>query len=118
MSGFFDETMQPSVEEGMEINQEIQEQIAQKQREILDLIHEVFSKGRGPEFLELLSGATVEQSPLLLNSVQGLFFRGAEIPMNPSEWMFYREGQNSIYRGIMAAMDQRLSLIAQEGQND
>lgn len=75
------------------------------------LFHQVFSSGPGAQLLDLLYNLTVDNPK---TSPQGAILLG-QFNMQPAEFMFYREGQNSIVHYINSMLDQAENLNSPEG---
>jgi hypothetical protein len=86
---------QPTSEEDLAEQKRQMEAMAQAERELNALVLSVFGTGRGPELLEWLRDNTVECSPLKINNGAGQI-AGNEFPIQPSDWLMIRAGQNSI----------------------
>ena len=80
-------------------NEEMLQAAARYRREKARLFHDVFGEGRGPELLDLLASETVELDLFSVSRVVGNETR--EMGVNPSEWAYHRNGQNSIVRYII-----------------
>lgn len=94
---------------------EMTEDAARRQREFARLFHDVFATGRGPELLELMRECTIELDLMNVSRVIGTEQR--EVPVNPSEWAYHRNGQNSVVRWIEENL--RLArLLESEGSNN
>lgn len=65
-------------------------------REKCRLFYDVMGTGRGPELLDLLRSETIELD--LMNVSATIGNGGREIPVNPAEWAYHRNGQNSVVR--------------------
>lgn len=83
----------------LEQNEEMQKAAALMMREKARLFHDVFQTGRGPELLELLHAETVDLDLMAVSPVIGGHLR--EMGVNPSEWAYHRNGQNSVVRYIV-----------------
>lgn len=76
---------------------------ALKQYETDKLIFDVFTNGRGPEFLQWLESVTIRQ-PSFVAGIQEV--APGNVTVLPAEQQgFFREGQNSMFRYFEAAMD-------------
>ncbi len=84
--------------DAFEQNKAMEEAAKLIQREKAKLFHDVFGVGRGPELLELLRSETIELDLMNISRVIGTSER--EVPVNPSEWAYHRNGQNSVVRYI------------------
>lgn len=80
-------------------NEEMMKAAALIQREEARLFLDVFSTGRGPELLELMQAKTLDLDLMAVSPVIGSAFR--EMNMNPADWAFHRNGQNSVVRWII-----------------
>lgn len=92
MSGGLD---QEDAREAFEQNTKMQEEAAQRAREIARLFYDVFAFGRGPELLEFLRLQTIE---LDLMNVSGATIGERQFDLDPANWAYYRNGQNSVVR--------------------
>lgn len=85
-----------------EIEKLKEEKQADAEQRIADarIFFEVFGNGRGPELLEILKHKTVYASTMSRGSaiIEG------DIPLNPGEFMAFREGQNALVRFIERQM--------------
>lgn len=88
--------------EAIEKNEEMAKAYALLMREKARLFLDVFGVGRGPELLELLRSETIEVDLMNLSAVIGTGAR--EVPVNPSEWAYHRNGQNSVVHYIETMM--------------
>ncbi len=79
-------------------NEAMMEAAKRMQREKARLFFDVFGQGRGPELLELLRSETVDLDLFMVSPVIGNHLR--EMGVNPSDWAYHRNGQNSVVRYI------------------
>lgn len=84
--------------EALEMNEAMQAEAIRLYREKARLFFDVFGTGRGPELLELLRSETVALDLFTVSPVIGNHLR--EMGVNPSEWAYHRNGQNSVVRYI------------------
>lgn len=70
------------------------------------LVFDVMTTGRGPEFLEWLRERTIEVP--LLNVSRSLV--AGEVALSPADWAYFRGGQNSIVHMI----EEKLALVRQQ----
>ena len=103
-----------SDEDLVEANNEMLEAARFAAKEQAKTIHRALSTGDGLQFLDWLRSATVD---LPLMDVSNSLVRG-EVALSPSDWAYVREGQNSVYRAIMAQMDLAVSPEPNEGKTD
>jgi hypothetical protein len=101
--------------DAMEQNEAMIEKAAQEQREFAKLFLDVFGQGRGPELLELLRVHTIELDLFVVSPTIGNALR--EMGVNPSEWAYHRNGQNSVVRWIEQQL-QFARLLENEGSNN
>lgn len=79
------------------------------------LFFDVFMTGRGPELLELIAARTIDLDLMAVSPVIGNHLR--EMGVDPSQWAYHRNGQNSVVRWIMEQI--RLAkLIENEESNN
>lgn len=79
-------------------NEAMLEAAKRAQREKARLFYDVFMNGRGLELLELLRAETVDLDLMAVSPVIGNHLR--EMGVNPAEWAYHRNGQNSVVRYI------------------
>lgn len=84
--------------EALAENQKMIEEADRQMRELARLFFDVFQQGRGPELLEYLRRRTIEQPLMVASLTIGNDQR--ELPVNPSEWAYHRNGQNSVVHFI------------------
>lgn len=96
-------------------NEEMLKQAAMAAREEARLFFDVFSVGRGPELLEYMRSRTIEVDLMNLSRVIGTEAR--EVPVNPAEWAFHRNGQNSVVRWIETMIRTAMQAEAEETEN-
>lgn len=77
-------------------NKAMLEEAARALREKAKLFYDVLGTGRGPELLALLRDETIELDLMSVSPVIGSLLR--EMGVNPGEWAFHRNGQNSVVR--------------------
>lgn len=99
--------------EAIEQNEAMQEAAKQAMREKARLFYDVFGVGRGPELLELLRNETVDLDLMAVSPVVGGHLR--EMGVNPAEWAYHRNGQNSVVRYLEAMT--RLSATVETEEN-
>lgn len=79
-------------------NDRVMQEIENQHREIARMAFGAFiTSSDGAGMLDYLRARTIEQ-PLAIPPDQGLEQPG--VPLNPAEWLFIREGQNSVIRHI------------------
>lgn len=86
--------------DAVEQNEAMIAEAARIHREKCRLFFEVLGSGRGPELLELLRMETIELDLMAVSPVIGNAVR--EMGVNPSEWAYHRNGQNSVVRYMEA----------------
>lgn len=99
--------------DAMEQNEAMQAAAKQAMREKARLFYDVFGVGRGPELLELLRSETLDVD--LMNITATIGNGSREIPVNPAEWAYHRNGQNSVVRYLEAMT--RLSATVETEEN-
>lgn len=99
--------------EALDQNEAMHKANEQALREQARLFYDVFAVGRGPELLEHLRARTIEFPLLLAGGTIG----NIDIGLNPADWAFYREGQNSLIRYIIAQIRNAVA-AEQEDVND
>ncbi len=72
----------------------------QAQLEFALLVNEVLGSGRGAELLAALREVTIELSHMNVGDVIGM--DGSQVQLSPSDWSWYREGQNQLIRWLEA----------------
>lgn len=90
---------QEDAREALAKNEEMQKEAAQRMRDYARLFWDVFSVGRGPELLDTLRQMTIELS--LMNVADGIM-DGQQFNLDPANWAYHRNGQNSVVRHIEA----------------
>jgi hypothetical protein len=60
--------------------------------QLAKLTFDVFENGRGPEWLDWVRSKTIGFPLLLVGGMIG----GGEVNLSPSDWAYFRAGQNSI----------------------
>lgn len=105
----------PDAREALEQNEEMQKAAMIAAREKARLFHDVFTTGRGPELLELLRLETIDLDLMAVSPVIGGHLR--EMGVNPSEWAYHRNGQNSVVRYIFSQIRQAQLAEQEEVQN-
>lgn len=79
----------------LEQNEAAMKAAAEAQIERAMMVHNVLCTGRGPELLDMLRAFTID----LPNAVDPqATIEPPGIGLNPAEWLFIREGQNSVTR--------------------
>jgi len=99
----------------IEQNEEMMKAAARLQQEKARLFYEVFSGPRGPELLELLCTETIDLDLMAVSPVIGGQMR--EMGVNPSEWAYHRNGQNSVIRYIQQQIRLALTVETEEANN-
>lgn len=72
-------------------------EIERQQQELAHMVHSVLTTGRGPELLDYLRMRTIEMASAVDPQAS---IEAPSIPLNPAEWLFVREGQNSVTRHL------------------
>ncbi len=98
-----------------EQNKAMLEEAARQRREVSRLFHDVFGQGRGPELLELMRAYTIELDLFVVSTTIGNAQR--EMGINPSDWAYHRNGQNSVVRWIEQEL-MNARLLESEGSNN
>lgn len=84
--------------DALEQNEAMLQAAENAMREKARLFFDVFGTGRGPELLELLRVETIEVDLMSASQTIGNHLR--EVAVNPAEWAYHRNGQNSVVRYI------------------
>lgn len=84
--------------EALAENQKMIDEADRQMRELARLFYDVFAVGRGPELLDYLRRRTIEQPLMVATLTIGNEER--QLPVNPSEWAYHRNGQNSVVHFI------------------
>lgn len=106
---------QGEARDAIEQNEAMLDEAARMQKEAARLFYDVFTTGRGPELLALMRDCTIE---LDLMNISGTIGNGSrEVPVNPAEWAFHRNGQNSVVRWI-EQMVRIAATIESEGKDN
>lgn len=84
-------------------------------REKARLFLDVFASGRGPELLELLRTETIDLDLMAVSPVIGNHLR--EMGVNPAEWAYHRNGQNSVVRYIETQIRIAMQVETEENPN-
>lgn len=84
-------------------------------REQARLFYDVFAEGRGPELLAHLRALTIELDLMNVSATIGNGTR--EIPVNPAEWAYHRNGQNSVVRYIQTMVHEAMRTETEESPN-
>lgn len=84
-------------------------------REKSRLFYDVFASGRGPELLELLRTETIDLDLMAVSPVIGNHLR--EMGVNPAEWAYHRNGQNSVVRYIETQIRIAMQVETEENPN-
>ena len=83
-------------EQGIEINEQMAKSAAEAEMDFARLVFDVMeSASRGPELMAKLEDLTIHM-PLM--QVNGVIMQGGEVALSPSDWAYYRDGQNSLIR--------------------
>lgn len=101
--------------EALAQNEAMIEAAKQAAREEARLFLDVFGTGRGPILLELLREKTIERDLMVASLTIGNETR--EIPVNPAEWAYHRNGQNSVVRYIETQVREAMRLENEESPN-
>lgn len=109
------ETNGEDAREALDQNKAMTEAAAQAMREQAKLFLDVFGQGRGPELLEMMRAYTVDLDLFAVSSVIGNELR--EMGVNPAEWAYHRNGQNSVVRWIEQQL-YNARLLESEGSNN
>lgn len=96
--GWLPDSNDEDAREAPERNKEMMEAAARIKREQAKLFLDVFGQGRGPELLEMMRAYTVDLDLFVVSPVIGNELR--EMGVNPAEWAYHRNGQNSVVRWI------------------
>lgn len=99
----------------IEQNAAMQDAAQRIAREKARLFYDVFSTGRGPELLELLRTETVDLDLMAVSPVIGNHLR--EMGVNPAEWAYHRNGQNSVVRYIETQIRIAMQVETEENPN-
>ena len=115
LPGAEDAPNDPDGRDAIAMNEAMQAKALEAFRESCRLFHDVFGTGRGPELLELLREKTIELDLMNVSATIGNGDR--EIPVNPAEWAYHRNGQNSVVRWIETMCREARRLETEESPN-
>lgn len=104
-----------SARDAVEQNEQMMQAAIVMQREEARLFYDVFMTGRGPELLQLLREKTIEVDLMQVSAVIGNGLR--EMGVNPSEWAYHRNGQNTVIRYIETMVRTAALIEAEEKDN-
>lgn len=99
----------------IEDNEAMNKAAAAAYREQARLFYDVFGVGRGPELLDHLRSRTIEVDLMIVSATIGSETR--EIPVNPAEWAYHRNGQNSVVRYIETMVREAMRTETEESPN-
>lgn len=105
----------PEARDAFAQNEEMLKAAAIAQREEARLFFDVFSTGRGPELLDLLQARTMDLDLMAVSPVIGNGLR--EMGVDPSQWAYHRNGQNSIVRWIIQQIRLAQTIENEETKN-
>ena len=87
----------PAFDEAVQANDELLRKVREREREFATLVHDVFRKHpRGAELLDHLRQMTIETT--MMKATGNPLTMEAEFQLDASDWIFAREGQNSLVR--------------------
>lgn len=104
---------QEDARDALEKNEAMQQEAAQRMRELARLFYDVFSAGRGPELLMFLRDQTIE---LNLMNVSDATIGERQFDLDPANWAYYRTGQNSVVRYMETMI--RLAQVVENEENE
>lgn len=105
----------PAARDAFAQNEEMLKAAALMQREEARLFLDVFSTGRGPELLELMQSRTLDLDLMSVSPVIGNGLR--EMGVDPSQWAYHRNGQNSVVRWIIQQIRLAQTIENEESNN-
>jgi len=83
-------------DQAIEANEQMAKSAAEAEMEFARLVFDVLEGSpRGPELMAKLDDLTIHM-PLM--QVNGVIMQGGEVALSPSDWAYYRDGQNSLVR--------------------
>lgn len=83
-------------DQAIEANEQMAKTAAEAEMNFARLVFEVMEgSSRGPELMAKLEDLTIHM-PLM--QVNGVIMQGGEVALSPSDWAYYRDGQNSLIR--------------------
>lgn len=105
----------PNARDAFAQNEEMMKAAAIAQREQARLFLDVFNVGRGPELLEYMRALTLDLDLMAVSPVIGNGLR--EMGVDPSQWAYHRNGQNSVVRWIIDQIRIAQTIENEEAKN-